>query len=89
ANQSPSTVATAIADDTRPVDHGSHDGMEFMQYEDDIVAVSADGNGSKITVEDYETGYHHYHSYFAFFGWTSYRPGSSGFGGGGFGGGGK
>lgn len=88
SNDSPDTVADDIDTDTSAVDRGTDDGMEFLQYEDDIVGVAADGSGSKLTVEDYETGYHHYSSHFVFFGWTSYRPSGGGFGGGGFGGGG-
>lgn len=89
---SPTSVARAIANDTRPVDRGSRDGMEFLQYNDDIVVVKPYGSGSRITVDDYTTGYHHYSSYFGYFGWTSYRPGGGshgGYGGGGWGGGGK
>jgi hypothetical protein len=86
---SPGDIADTIASDTRPIDQGVHDDIEFLQYEDDIVAVTSDGSGSRITVDDYETGYRHYSSHFVFFGWSSYRPsGGSGYGGG-YGGGGK
>lgn len=88
ANGTPSEVAAAIAADTRPIDRGQDDGIEFLQYGDDIVAISSSGSTSKVSIDDYDTGYRNYGSHFVIFGWTSYRPSGGGFGGGGYGGGG-
>ncbi|NYI04549.1 DUF4247 domain-containing protein [Allostreptomyces psammosilenae] len=39
------------------------DDMVFLRYEDDIVALSPYGSGSRIEIEDYATGYRRWNSH--------------------------
>ncbi|HIV58859.1 MAG TPA: DUF4247 domain-containing protein [Candidatus Stackebrandtia faecavium] len=84
------STANAISRDTRPIDRGEHDGMRFLQYDKEIVAISDRGGKTEVEIDDYDDAYRRHSSHIAFFGWSSTGPRSShggGYGGGGFGGG--
>jgi hypothetical protein len=53
-----SRVADEIHGNTSAQDRHSDDGMVFLRYRDDIVAVSPHRTGSLIEIADYRTGYH-------------------------------
>ncbi|MGH8791583.1 MAG: DUF4247 domain-containing protein [Stackebrandtia sp.] len=89
--RSPADVADEIHDNARSVDRKAGEGAEFLQYRDDIVAVTPHEGGSKIYVDDYRTAHNRYsgHSTYGFIflgggGWSSTPP-SGGFRGGGSG----
>ncbi|GAA4917117.1 uncharacterized protein DUF4247 [Stackebrandtia albiflava] len=87
SGDSPGVVASSIAADTSPIDRRTaDDGTVFLQYSDDIVAISAAAAGSVILLDDYDTGYRRHSTYVSVFGWTATRPSSSS---GGWGSGGK
>ncbi|MFD0556739.1 uncharacterized protein DUF4247 [Stackebrandtia endophytica] len=82
SNLRPSNVAAAIARDVSPIDRRTADnGTVFLQYSDDIVAIKSTATGSEIEVDDYDRGYRKHLTYIGVFGWSSSRPGGSGFGG--------
>lgn len=78
----PSKVADEIDGHTKSVERLSDDGMVFLQYADDIVAISprSTGPGSVIDVDDYEDSYDRYRSHVGGY-WPA--PGSRSFRGGG------
>lgn len=84
ANKRPGAVADEISKAARPLDRRSSGAMTFLQYRDDIIAVSPNGSGTKILVDDYRNGYRRHHSYMGAFGWpsdnSSFRGGGSGAG---------
>lgn len=80
----PSKVADEIDGHTKAADRIFDDGMVFLRYEDDIVAISPrtdSASGSVIDVDDYEDGYDRWRSHVR----TWPAPGSSSFRGGGHG----
>lgn len=90
STRSQAAVVSALRRNTDERDHRRTDGIDFLQYDEHIVAVSRRSAGSMIYVDDYRDAYRHYstqHSGFYLFGWSSSPPGFSGFrgGGGGFG----
>lgn len=78
ANKQPGTVADEITGAARPLDRRSSGPMTFLQYRDDIIAVSPNGSGTKILVDDYRNGYRRHHSYVSVFGWPSTNSGFRG-----------
>lgn len=82
ARDTPSTVASAISGDVSPIDQRTgDDGTVFMQFSDDIVAIKSTATGSEIEIDDYDRGYAKHAAFIGIFGWSSSRPGGSGFGG--------
>lgn len=82
SSDSPRVVAAAIARNVSPIDQRTgSDGTIYMQYSDDIIAVEPESYGSEIEVDDYNRGYAKHSTYIGIFGWSSTRPGGSGFGG--------
>lgn len=77
----PPEVADEIHGHTAAADRLSDDGMIFLRYSDDIVAISPQttGSGSVIDIDDYDDGYDRWHSHVGK--WPA--PGSRGFRGGG------
>lgn len=82
ANKPPGAVADEITQAVLPLDRRSSGPMTFLQYRDDIIAISPDGSGAKVLVDDYRNGYRRHHSYVSVFGWPSdnsgFRGGGSG-----------
>lgn len=83
------TTAAAIASATSPSDRREEDGKAFLRYSDDwIVAVEADGDGSRIELDRFDRGYDRHGTFVAFWGGyyggggggSGYRGGGSGFG---------
>lgn len=89
ANGRPSSVADDIHDNARSVDRNNDDGVYYLQYREDMIAVSEQDGQTHVLVDEYREGYERHSSTpgFIFFGWGSSPP-SGGFrgGGGGFGG---
>ncbi|MBF6436360.1 DUF4247 domain-containing protein [Nocardia cyriacigeorgica] len=79
-------VANEIAGAVRPLDKRSTEDKIFLQYRDDIVAVTPYQGGAKILVDDYRTGHRRHSHYVSGYGWASSGGGGSG---GGFRGGGS
>ncbi|BDT88505.1 DUF4247 domain-containing protein [Nocardia cyriacigeorgica] len=79
-------VANEIARAARPLDKRSTEDKIFLQYRDDIIAVTPYQGGSKILVDDYRTGHRRHSHYVSTYGWASSGGGGSG---GGFRGGGS
>lgn len=79
-------VANQIAGAVRPLDKRSTEDKIFLQYRDDIVAVTPYQGGAKILVDDYRTGHRRHSHYVSSYGWSSSGGGGSG---GGFRGGGS
>ncbi|MET9801795.1 DUF4247 domain-containing protein [Streptomyces sp. NPDC006368] len=52
-----SRVADEIHGNTAAQDRLDDDGMVFLRYRDDIVAISPHRGGSRIEIADYESGY--------------------------------
>jgi hypothetical protein len=78
-----------IAGDHKPADRRSTESGEFLRYENDIVAVlppDPGQAGSKITVDDEQTGYRHHFLYLGGW-WGRYSGPAESFRGGGPGGG--
>lgn len=82
ANKQPNSVADEIAKAARPLDRRSTGPLTFLQYRDDIIAISQNGAGTKILVDDYRNGHRRHHSYVSAYGWpsdnSSFRGGGSG-----------
>lgn len=82
ANNPPGAVADEITQAALPLDRRSSGPMTFLQYRDDIIAISPNGSGAKVLVDDYRNGYRRHHSYVSVFGWPSdnsgFRGGGSG-----------
>jgi len=82
ADGQPTNIAAAIARDVSPIDRRTADnGVVFLQYSDDIVAIKPTAMGSEIELDDYDRGYSKHVAFIGLFGWSSSRPGGSGFGG--------
>lgn len=62
---SPTKVADEIDGHTDAADRLSDDGMVFLRYDDDMVAITprTSGSGSVIDIDDYEDGYDRYSSH--------------------------
>jgi hypothetical protein len=77
----PSKVADEIHGHTAAADRLSDDGMVFLRYSDDIVAINtlSSGSGSVIYIEDYDDGYDRWRTHIS--SWPA--PGSDDFRGGG------
>ncbi|MDT0380325.1 DUF4247 domain-containing protein [Streptomyces sp. DSM 42041] len=58
-SDAPRKVADEIDGHTAAADRLSDDGMVFLRYEDDMVAISprTSGSGSVIDIDDYDDGY--------------------------------
>jgi hypothetical protein len=85
ASDGPSQVADEIDGHTKAAERISDDGKVFLQYRDDIVAVSprGSGSGSVIDIDDYEDGYDRWRSHVSSWpapGSRSFRGGGPGFG---------
>ncbi|TDC74286.1 DUF4247 domain-containing protein [Streptomyces hainanensis] len=62
----PARVADAIEGETGAIDRIEDDGSVFLRYDDDIVAITPYGaalDGSRIDIDDYETGRSRYSSH--------------------------
>ncbi|HIW64262.1 MAG TPA: DUF4247 domain-containing protein [Candidatus Stackebrandtia excrementipullorum] len=82
SGSSATRVASAISSDVSPIDRRTaSNGTIFLQYSDDIIAIKNSGVGAQIEVDDYDRGYAKHSTYIGVFGWSSSRPGGSGFGG--------
>jgi hypothetical protein len=80
-------TAEDIADAVKPADERTTPAGHFLRYDDDIVTVSAEaGGGSRIQVDDEETGYRRGFVYLGGW-WGSYSGPAESFRGGGPGGG--
>lgn len=75
-----SAVADEIHGHTSARDRTSDGGMVFLRYRDDIVSVTPHQNGSRIEIDDYDSGYRRWKSHIGSV-WPD--PDSSGFRGGG------
>lgn len=60
SDQKPKAVYESIRSAVRPADTQVDPQGYFMRYSDDIVAVTADGTGSRIYVDDERRGYAHW-----------------------------
>jgi hypothetical protein len=86
SKQNVSRTAKDIADRHKPADrHSSPQGV-YLRYKKDIVAVVPRPEGTRILVDDEDTGYRH-HYFFVGGWWGTYSGRSEGFRGGGPGGG--
>ena len=87
-SQEPVTeTADEIADAVKPADERSTPAGHFLRYDDDIVTISPEsGGGSRIVVDDEETGYRRGFVYLGGW-WGSYSGPAESFRGGGPGGG--
>ena len=87
-SQAPVTeTADEIAGAVKPADERSTPAGHFLRYDDDIVTISPeDGGGSRIVVDDEETGYRRGFVYLGGW-WGSYSGPAESFRGGGPGGG--
>lgn len=85
------TTAAAIASGTDASDRRETDGRAFLRYSNDwIVTVSEDGDGSRITLDEFDRGYSSNSTYVGYWGGyyggggsgggSSYRGGGSGSG---------
>lgn len=90
SSAAPAAVAAAIAAKTHPKHRRNTGDRYFLQYSNDIVAVTPYQRGSMILVDNYRTGYQRHHTFISTYGWPS-TPRSGGIGndyrGGGTGGG--
>ncbi len=82
ANATPTAAADEITKAARPLDRRTSGPLTFLQYRDDIIAISPNASGVKILVDDYRTGHRRHHSHVSAFGWpsdnSSFRGGGSG-----------
>ncbi|MCX0274175.1 DUF4247 domain-containing protein [Nocardia zapadnayensis] len=82
AGKSPTATADEITKAARPLDRRTAGATTYLQYRNDIVAITPNGSGAKILLDDYRTGHRRHHSAIAFFGWpsdnTGFRGGGSG-----------
>jgi hypothetical protein len=82
ANKSPAATADEITRAVRPLDRRTAGATTYLQYRDDIIAISPNGPGAKVLLDDYRTGHHRHHSAVSVFGWpsdnSSFRGGGSG-----------
>lgn len=82
ANKTPTVVADEITKASRPLDRRTSGPLTFLQYRDDIIAISPHGSGAEILVDEYRNGHRRHHSYVSVFGWpsdnSSFRGGGSG-----------
>ncbi|GAB2913844.1 DUF4247 domain-containing protein [Streptomyces mayteni] len=65
-NNLPARVADAIERETAAIDRIEDEGSVFLRYDDDIVAITPFGaalDGSRIDIDDYETGRSRYSSH--------------------------
>jgi len=62
APEPPTKVAAALSGKFRPTDRVYDPSGVFLRYPDMIVAVLPDGKGSRVLVDDVETGYRRHHS---------------------------
>ena len=80
----PRKVADEIDGHTAAEDRLTDDGMVFLRYDQDMVAVSPHGSGSLIEVEDYDDGYrrwgYHVRNHWPAPGSDSFRGGGPGSG---------
>ena len=80
-------TSEAIADAVKPADERTTPAGHFLRYDDDIVTVTPEGDGgSRIQIDDEQTGYRHGFVYLGGW-WGSYSGPAEGFRGGGPGGG--
>lgn len=89
STRSVSATADDIADARKPADRRTTEAGHFLRYRDDIVAVlppAAGQSGSRITVDDEDTGYRHHFVYLGGW-WGRYSGPGESFRGGGPGGG--
>lgn len=63
ADQAPSRVAGAISRRFKPLDRAYDPAGAFLRYPTVMVAVLADGRGSRVEVLPVDRGYRRYHSY--------------------------
>lgn len=82
ASKKPTAVADEITKAIRPLDRRTAGATTYLQYRDDIIAISPNGSGAKILLDDYRTGHRRHHSAVSVFGWpsdnTGFRGGGSG-----------
>ncbi|NUP28543.1 MAG: DUF4247 domain-containing protein [Nocardia sp.] len=82
SNKSPAATADDITRGVRQLDRRTAGATTYLQYRDDIIAVSPNGTGSKILLDDYRNGHRRHHSAVSAFGWPSdnsgFRGGGSG-----------
>lgn len=89
---SPKSISQTVAEisaDKKPADRRTTESGEFLRYENDIVAVlppDPGKAGSKVTVDDEQTGYRHHFLYLGGW-WGRYSGPAESFRGGGPGGG--
>lgn len=88
SDEPPAAVAREISDAHAPADRRATPEGVFLRYRDDMVGVTAEGDGSRIAVADEDRGYA---LFFPFVGgyWGRYSGPAETFRGGGPGGGGK
>lgn len=63
ADGTPARVAASIADRWKPAERINDPGGYFLRYRNEIVAVTADGEGSRIYVDDQNRGYARWYPY--------------------------
>lgn len=78
ANKTPTAVADEITKAARPLDRRTSGSLTFLQYRDDIIAISPHGSGAKILVDDYRTGHRRHIGFIGVFGWPSDNSGFRG-----------
>ncbi|MEU1956186.1 DUF4247 domain-containing protein [Nocardia rhamnosiphila] len=82
SGKSPTATADDITKGVRQLDRRTTGATTYLQYRDDIIAISPNGTGAKVLVDDYRTGHRRHHSAVSVFGWpsdnTGFRGGGSG-----------
>ncbi|WP_327147688.1 DUF4247 domain-containing protein [Nocardia sp. NBC_01329] len=82
SNRSATATADEIAKGVRQLDRRTTGATTYLQYRNDIIAISPNGSGAKILLDDYRTGHRRHHSAVSVFGWPSdnsgFRGGGSG-----------
>ena len=82
SNKSPTATADEITKGVRQLDRRTAGATTYLQYRDDIIAITPNGSGSKVLLDDYRNGHRRHHSAVSVFGWpsdnSSFRGGGSG-----------
>ncbi|WP_058855865.1 DUF4247 domain-containing protein [Nocardia jinanensis] len=82
SNKSPTATADEITKGVRQLDRRTAGATTYLQYRDDIIAISPNGTGARILLDDYRNGHRRHHSAVSAFGWpsdnSSFRGGGSG-----------
>lgn len=78
SDRSPTATADDITKGVRQLDRRTAGATTYLQYRDDIIAISPNGTGAKVMLDDYRTGHRRHHSAVGVFGWPSDNTGFRG-----------